>query len=400
MLLYELAGVDVPNDILHVRAASELLVLAVACLGAPLSSHPYLTQPLYDRCYAITEQPGYLECCNLDTVEAVNLLESAIRVPRPKSSKDYRNGSSSNPLKLDPFGRGFAIELAMYHKLNLLPVSSDKEPDLERRETLFWILWELDAFRMASAAIPCQLTNLNVGWPSPSNAFVDPRLCLARAARQLSTDMLTIRPRTLGIPEPHVASLLTALDSLSYLDNIDWELGTQVLLEQTFLQSTRNLLYLVCWDTAKDQHLPPRTLASAEAAAMGATERMASLASAVTSRSLLRVAPKALRDNFVPFALFLVRKLAEPVDAYRAAHYSTLADTLAYAVGGGRYPDSEQLVDMLREAVYCAREGTDASASPSLKVRSDFRARRKGQEYELALFLAEQDIRGPFLPTP
>lgn len=349
VLLYDVDGADIPNDLVDVQPASQLLVLAVACLGAPLSSHPEVAQPLYQQCRTLTEEVGYLDSSPLDNIEAINLLESSLGL-------NDNDPPGTNPLKLDPLAKGYAVELALYHKLNVCPVVSDATPDWTRRRTLFWSVWELDAIRMASARLPCRLADVNIGWASPGDASShDAHMRLARVARQIGSSMLSVRAKTKGIREADVSAAISALDSL---DKVDPSVQGVISAEQLFLQSTRNLLYLVCWVAAKDNDVPPHVLGMLDQAALHATERMAVLAQSVTQHNLLQAAPRAVRDHLAAFILFLVRKLHETQKANSVSdsvQYFALAEKLGLAVRSATvYRDSERLANILRDALYSA----------------------------------------------
>lgn len=359
-MLYDLAGADIPNDLSDVEPASELLVMAVACLGAPLSAHPAVTLPLFDQCQALAMKPGYLDSSEtaLDSVEAVNLLESAVRIPQLLGRSEAR-ALASTPFKLELFGRGTAVALALYHQLNVVPSLGESHPEYERRQALFWILWELDAIRMVSSGVPCRLADLNIGWEHGPGVLSDPHLKLARVARQISSAVLSARAQAQGICEDGLTGALSALDDLNTPVEMDGGLET-LPSEQLFFQTTRNLLYLVCWLAVKNSELHVQLEALLEAAALRATERMALLSEAITKHDLFNTVPCVVRDHMVAFILFIVRKLATAeTTSAEAELYSTLAGSLCRAVGSATaYGDSERLASVLNEAVYLAREQT------------------------------------------
>lgn len=349
VMLCDLAGVDVPNDLANVQAASELLTLAVACLGAPLSASPGLTLPLYERCRDLAELTGYLEDSVVDAVEAINLLENAT-----VEDKTVRR-TASTPLKLNPLGKGFAVELAIYHKLNSPPPLGTQDPEYTRRETLFWIIWEADALRMAAAREPCRLSDSFIGWHGPDTSH--PLSRLAHIARQICSCLLSPRAKVNGIKEADLSSIIACLDGfqLGGSPNLNLDaLGT----EDLFLRSTHNLLYLVCWAGTKDNKFAAQLVCIAESAAMHATERMGLLAQQVAAHNLLQSAPRAIRDQLAAFILFLVRRLNDPTTTSSdAASCLALADVLGSAVRSARlYRDSEQLASVLHNAV-CTASG-------------------------------------------
>ncbi|WOO85302.1 uncharacterized protein LOC62_06G008803 [Vanrija pseudolonga] len=399
VMLYDVGGLDIPHDLADVPASSELLALAVACLGSPLSSHPQLAQSIHNRCVELAADSDHLAHGGLDAVEAMNLLaerfvrprhalvqsrQSIVLPARTPAGLGEAQNAKLHPLQLDPLGKGFAIDLALYHKLNVPPISrNDADTGYQRREALFWTLWKFDALRSASASVACRLSDVNIGWPLPSDAAQDPHMNIARVARQICTTLLSVRAKVQGLTVAHVHEAIAALDELpGRCINIDPSSLAREAIEvasserkrrdsldrrdtpqhSAFLLSSHNWLYLVCWiavkeNAAKHSDFPAETMAMVDVATMQATRRMAALAQTITKHDLMQRAPRAVRDHMAAFVLLLVRRLTEnaATSAGVAAQYFALAETLASAVrSASSYPDSSMLANVLCDAVYRA----------------------------------------------
>ncbi|WOO86288.1 uncharacterized protein LOC62_07G009769 [Vanrija pseudolonga] len=350
VLLYEVAGLPPAES---VPAVSELLALAVAALGAPLSSHAHLSGAIYARCVELTTDEDVLARGGIDAVEAVNLLAERVAKPR-----------QAHPLRLDPLGRGFAIDLALYHKLHVPPAPS--HPEYARRQTLFWTLWKFDAIRSSSASTSFRLVDTNVGWPLPPGADIDIHFAIARVARKICATLLSARAKTEGLKAVDVDA------ALGELERLDTKLHVSALDHSphaTYLVSTYNWMFLVCWIAVKDYAgvLPRVTVAAVDEAALRATERMAVLARTIADRQLLQLSPRAVRDQLAAFVLFLVRLMVEGAVTSRdvAARYMALAEALVAAVrSASAYPETAMLANVLTDAVYRAVATLPLEASP------------------------------------
>lgn len=350
VLLYEVAGLPPAES---VPAVSELLALAVAALGAPLSSHAHLAAAIYTRCVELTADEDVLARGGIDAVEAINLLAERVAKPR-----------QAHPLRLDPLGRGFAIDLALYHKLHVPPAPS--HPEYARRQTLFWTLWKFDAIRSSSASTSFRLVDTNVGWPLPPGADMDVHFGIARVARKICATLLSARAKTEGLKEfdVDVAVLeLNRLDERMHISALD------ATPHATYLVSTYNWMYLVCWIAVKEHAsvLPRVTVAAVDEAALRATERMAVLARTIADRHLLQLSPRAVRDQLAAFVLFLVRLMVEGAVISRdvAVRYMALAEALIAAVrSASAYPETAMLANVLTDAVHRAVATLPLEASP------------------------------------
>lgn len=362
VLLYNLAGLEAPTQLGgNEDAASELLTLAIASIGAPFSSSPQLAQPLHDRCCALANDPSNLISDPLDATEAVLLLESASRPCQPFIGVDRRgdHGSSpvSHPLTLNPLGSGFAVDLLRYHGLHIAPPTSDRS-DYTRRQSLFWITWESDALRMVSTGAPCRLGDADIGWPRPDYPVLDSfRWDLAVIGRQISTSLLSPRAMSQDYLDTALLSVIAALDDLRHPSYR--ETGTRGVVpaaEGAYVLSTHNLFYLVCWKAVRQLDLPVAEHASSalESAVFRATERMAELAKLVVKDQLLRDSPRVIRDHLAAFVLYLIQTFAST--PWRYDDSSTLRVRLAQSFleavrSAAPHNDSVRLADVLGHAI-------------------------------------------------
>ncbi|KAL1404856.1 hypothetical protein Q8F55_008467 [Vanrija albida] len=363
-LLYDVAGLPPPPELAGVPAVSELLALAVAALGAPLSANPHLAPSLYARCLELTADEDALARGGIDAVEAVNLLAERVTKPR----------HAAHPLRLDPLGKGFAVDLALYHNLHIPPAPT--HPEYTRRQTLFWTVWKFDAIRSSSASTSFRLAEANVGWPLPPGADSDVQFGIARVARKICAKLLSARAKTEGLQAADVDTALADLEDLGL--GVGVGLDISAILDAAahgtpqhaaYLVSTYNWMYLVVWIAVRDGAgaLPSATVAAVNDAAMRATERMAELARTVAARQLLMLAPRAVRDQLAAFVLSLVRLMVEGAvsSASVAAQYMALAETMIAAVrSASAYPETAMLANVLNDAVHRAVATLRLDASP------------------------------------
>lgn len=366
VLLYHIAGLEAPLPLVEQDAASELLTVSIASIGAPFSSTPQFARPLHDRCCVLLEDPSNLISHPLDAIEAVSLLERR-RIPsQPFTGFDRRprDDSASNPLKLDPLSSGFAVELARYHGL-LTTSSSPDQQDFDRRKELFWILWETDAVRRVCMGAPCCLTNAEIGWARPSIPSSDAfRWDLADVGRQISATLLSPRAVCQGNSEGALLSTVEALDDMCCPMHAEISRAdAAAAAEMTYLLSTHRLFYLVCWKAGRQQveNIAEETFATLEAAVLRASGRMEDLASLVVEKGLLPQTTKDIRDHMVAFVLYILQTLPESSVTSEDDRSSRLrrAERLIEAVRSATaQPDTPRLADALRQVVWRVKTGT------------------------------------------
>jgi hypothetical protein len=205
VMLYETAGLEVPKDLTGVEAAGEFLALAVAALGAPASPYAGLEGALRERCLELASDAEYLADGGVDVVEAANLL--AQTGPHATGISHLR---ADKPLALDPRGRGYPAELAVYHNIHMRPAAGENV-DHARHEAVFWAVWAADALRSTCIGAQAALAETDVGWPwTPSD---DPAMPLARVARSISSTLLSTRARCTGLHNEDVRTAVTELDA-------------------------------------------------------------------------------------------------------------------------------------------------------------------------------------------
>lgn len=399
--LYYAAGLDVPAELADVahNPATELLVLAVACRGAPFGPHASLAEPIYKRCCELVRVPDNLMRNGCDVVEALLLLsELSVRTRHAKL------GERTSPCTIDPLGKGAVIDLLFYHGLHIPP--PQHAPDFIRRLILHATAWVHDAIRSASAHTMCRITDDDTGWPMPANSDDFAYVPLTLVTRQICRTLLSARAKGIGVREADVADALAAMGSLKSRTGISVD-GLAALVdparggtaamprdgarpishtEYVWLLSTHYWLYLVTWVAVQedmDRHpggLSLGTIAGVKAATTAACEDMARLAELSTTHRLHVHAPRGVRNHFAAFTLFLVRDFASIADptVEQSCEYYALAETLNRGVRSASfYPDSAKLADTLlmmlnkglrvdiRDAARVAERGLDALASVS-----------------------------------
>lgn len=368
--LYYSAGLDVPADLSDTanNPANRLLILAVACRGSHFSPHAELADSLYAQCCNLLSKEETLRTGYLDAIEAILLLSELTVQPRHLT-----------PTTLDPLGKGTAVDIALHHGLNIpTPASST---DFERRRGVFMSVWAHDAIRSASAHTSHRITDDDMGWPMPPNPTNYPYLCLTLVAREIGDCLLSPRAVGLGASEAAVKLCLDSVHQFRFNTKVNLGTlfsavsgnasetipcnGTTPLLpiEQLFLLSNHNWLYLVMWVAVQDaveRHphcLSAQLVSEVERAVMTACEDMAALAKLSTAHNLHVTGPKSIRNHMAAYSLFLVRSFTAtptpPVDVL--LQYFGLAESLNAGVRAAAfYPDSMTLAETLRVALYRA----------------------------------------------
>lgn len=380
VLLYNLAGLDAPGPMVNEPPASELLVVAIAAVGAPFSLFPQLAQPLFHRCCALMTNNSSLLDDPLDATEAILLLEGASVSSQPFIGTSLE-GTRPNPLRLNPLGSGFAVDLAKFHSLHIAP-STQAQPDYERRKSLFWILWEADALRAVSTGSPCRLSDSDIGWPQPlvpaSSSY---QWDLVKIGRQISASLLSPRAKSQSQLDHALLSALDALDGtrLPSLSGDGSQASIPAAAETAVILSTHNLLYLVCWRALRHQGtaIADDALSCLEAAVRTATGRMANLAASVVKGRLLHNSPKVIRDHMVAFALYLLQSFSHPswLDDNSGMQRMRWAASILDAVrSASAHRDSSRLADALWQAIRRASGTTTTNGSSDRHVGSSNRA--------------------------
>lgn len=367
---YYSAGLDVPADLIDMASnpASRLLILAVACRGSHFSPHAELATGLYTQCCELLSKDETLRSGYLDAIEAILLLSELTVQP-----------SHITPTTLDPLGKGSAVDIALHYGLNVPPPAGTV--DFERRRGVFMSVWAHDAIRSASAHTSYRISDDDMGWPMPPNPSDYPYLCLTLNAREVGECLLSPRAIGLGASESAVKACLESLHEFRHKTKVNLVTlfttangntddttplnGTVPLLpvEQLFLLSNHNWLYLVMWVAVQDaveRHpgcLSAQFLAEVERAVMTACEDTATLAKLSTAHNIHATGPKSIRNHMAAFSLFLVRSFTAtptpPVDML--LQFFALAESLNAGVRAAVfYPDSMTLAETLRVALYRA----------------------------------------------
>lgn len=368
--LYYSAGLDVPAELSDTvnNPANLLLILAVACRGSHFSPHAELADGLYAQCCNLLSKEETLRTGYLDAIEAILLLSELTVQPRHLT-----------PTTLDPLGKGTAVDIALHHGLNIpTPASST---DFERRRGVFMSVWAHDAIRSASAHTSHRITDDDMGWPMPPNPTDYPYLCLTLVAREIGDCLLSPRAIGLGASEAAVKLCLESVHQFRIKTKVNLGTlfsavsgnasdvtpcnGTTPLLpiEQLFLLSNHNWLYLVMWVAVQDavgrqpDCLSLQLVLEVERAVMTACEDMATLAKLSTAHNPHVTGPKSIRNHMAAYSLFLVRSFTAtptpPVDVL--LQYFALAESLNAGVRAAAfYPDSITLAETLRVALYRA----------------------------------------------
>ncbi|WOO86289.1 uncharacterized protein LOC62_07G009770 [Vanrija pseudolonga] len=383
--LYHAAGLPVPPELGDTPAASKLLILAVACCGAPFShSYAALAEPLYNHCRMILAQKSLLSAASaLDAIDAVLLLsELYVR------SRHAASGTRASPTTLDPLGKGTVVDLMFYHKLHIpLPDS----PDHMRRQTLFWTVYIHDAIRSASAHTCYRIVDEDHAWPKLVESEAFPYATLTLNTRRICEVHLSARAKGAGFGDDEVQATLAELSALG--PKLTVSIATieeactgdgpspatpshayrpLTAVEQLFLLSMSKWLHVVVWVAVQENEerhpgqISPAVRAAVEAATMAACEVMARLAEMCTQYALHVHAPRSIRNHMASFTLFLVRafKAIDKPSVAESSKYFALAETLNRGIRGATaYPDSIALADTLRMALYHASgvQTTDAT---------------------------------------
>lgn len=381
--LYYSSGLDVPAELADIASqpASKLLILAVACRGALFSPHAALADDLYAHCARILAESDAVTTDYLDAIDSILLLSELTIQPRHATATE-----------LDPLGKGTVVDLALYHQLHIAPPPTS--PDFQRRLALFSRIWAHDAIRSASAHTSFRISDDDFGWPMTPNAADIPYVALTLATREICATLLSPRAKGLGVSDDIVQQVLITLSGLRTRMKIDLDVLSACLapgatpeteplypmngadplkpMEQLFMLSTHNWLYLVVWVAVQElseRHpgmLSALTIMNAESATLGACEDMATLAHISTSHGLHVRGPRSIRNHMAAFALFLVRvfsSIASPT-VEQSARYFALAETLNFGVRSATYyPDSDTLANTLRVALYRAKKVASKDAA-------------------------------------
>ncbi|CAK9785082.1 hypothetical protein CC85DRAFT_287031 [Cutaneotrichosporon oleaginosum] len=399
--LYYAAGLDVPAELADVAhdPATELLVLAVGCRGAPFGPHASLAEPIYRRCCDLLRIPENLTRNGCDVVEALLLLsELSVR------TRNAKMGERTSPCAIDPLGKCAVIDYLFYHEVHIPP--PQHAPDFTRRLMLHAMAWVHDAIRSASAHTMCRITDDDTGWPLPVNGDDFAYVPLTLVTRQICRTLLSARAKGLGLRDADVGDAIAAIGSLRARTGISVD-GLAALVdpsrggsasvprdgarpishtEYVWILSTHYWLYLVTWVAVQedmDRHpggLSLGTIADVKSATTAACEDMARLAELSTAHRLHVYATRGVRNHFAAFTLFLLRdfgSIAAPSVAQSGQYYA-LAEKLNRGVRSACfYPDSEMLADTLlmmlhkrlrvdiRVAARVAERGLDALTAVS-----------------------------------
>ncbi|WOO85301.1 uncharacterized protein LOC62_06G008802 [Vanrija pseudolonga] len=372
------SGLDIPPELADVAndPASQLLILAVACRGAPFSPYSFLSDALNGQCNAVLNEPDSLTSSPLDAIEAILLLSEQFVRPRHADA-----GQTSSPTLLDPLGKGTVVDLMFYHRLHIPPPPG--VPDAERRLVLFWTVFVHDAIRSASAHTCHRIADEDIGWPMGPASDNMPYMALALITRQICARLLSPQAKANPLTDKPIRDALSTLDEFKAKMKVSLATLTAACqakttpdasvpvhasrplrpVEQLFLLSMRNWLYLVILVAVQNQverhpgQISPSVIASVEAAAMAACEDMSQLAQLSTAHQLHIHAPKSIRNHMAAFILFLIRTFTaiETPTVQQSSHYFALAETLNRGVRtASLFEDSAPLADTLRMALYHA----------------------------------------------
>ncbi|TXT09248.1 hypothetical protein VHUM_02722 [Vanrija humicola] len=378
--LYYDSGLEIPPELADVAGdpASQLLILAVACRGAPFSPYSFLSDALNAQCNSVLNEPDSLTNSPLDAIEAILLLSE--QFVRPRHADE---GPTSSPTLLDPLGKGTVVDLMFYHQLHIPPPPG--APDAERRLVLFWTVFVHDAIRSASAHTCHRISDEDIGWPMGPASDNMPYMALALITRQICSTLLSPQSRANPLTDKPIREAISTLNefgasikiSLATLSaacqapasasaeaNVPVHASRPLRpVEQLFLLSMRNWLYLVIWVAVQKQievhpgQLSPSVVTSVESATMAACEDMSQLAQLSTAHQLHIHAPKSIRNHMAAFILFLIRTFTaiETPTVHQSSHYFALAETLNRGVrSASLFEDSAPLADTLRMALYHA----------------------------------------------
>lgn len=314
---------------------SPLLVLCIAVRGAQLTdSYQHLVGTALQYCVQLMKQAPVLVKDGADAVESVHVFTQGVHSVFAVASE-----VPDNPLLRHPMERGFAVELALFHRMNEIPsLGSVDEIELKRRRGLFYIICIYDAIRSLASGRMYRIAGEDICWPmDPYTLRQSPWGAILLSARQLCRDALSPRARiNMSIATAHdLLDLLYitpvrfgvspdlpqdeqawfAMQTQEKLDvfSSDEDYQCSTLAEKVTLLSCWNWFYLVLWiairrnDSVRESQAGRR----ADEAAFKATVRMGHLAAAcLRDESVLPRAPRLVRDQFASFLLWITRILS------------------------------------------------------------------------------------------
>lgn len=186
---------------------SEILLLAVVARGSIHSPYSALFEPLVDRFVEVIHKGDTLTESGLDGVEAVGIIHEAFFRTLHPTAKD---GKLTTCLRMDPLGKGFPMELCLFHNLND-PASALAQTDVERAAYLFWVQYAVDALRSASACRMYRLHEEDIGWPTKLDPKEYPYIYISSIARELCTGLFSSKSKSVPLKDERILELLKSL---------------------------------------------------------------------------------------------------------------------------------------------------------------------------------------------
>jgi hypothetical protein len=305
-------------------ALSELLILAVACRGAGSLEQMDMVEAMEHRFCVMAAEGDTLLRAGLDGVEAVNMLsEREVRPIHPFVSVPGRTQKVQKCLQIDPLGRGYGIDLAFQNDVHL-GERGDGEDD--RRRTIFWTIYMVDAIRSLSARRMYRIHDEDVGWPprgsnplATETTYGSTMYAIALLSRRLCRSLFSARAKVRGITAEEVIELLAKLDAWPVDHDVNAffrhpQARSSAPHAAAKMMWLSMYLGLVC-SVSTEVKLVPDDLTSVaydrlHDATIRACQEASKLAQQCTEHSLVDAAPNVLRNISAAWGLWCARMIA------------------------------------------------------------------------------------------
>ncbi|MCO5599865.1 hypothetical protein L7F22_053972 [Adiantum nelumboides] len=305
---------------------SEILLLAVVARGSIHSAYSALFESLVDRFVEVIHKGDTLTEAGLDGVEAVGIIHEAFFRTLHPTAKD---GKLTTCLRMDPLGKGFPMELCLFHNLND-PASALAQTDVERAAHLFWVQYAVDALRSASACRMYRLHEDDIGWPFPSDPKDYPYIYISSIARDFCSGLFSQKSkkeplkdeRILGLleklsdwPEKGGIAIHEILEPLSEVEPADGKppFPPNKMMELTTLSALWLRIHLSLWIATqgpKGEHLLPSTHERIERETSIGAARVEKLANFAVRYDLVDCGSTLMVSFMAAWFLYLTRRSA------------------------------------------------------------------------------------------
>lgn len=408
---------------------SEILLLAVVARGSIHSPFSSLFEPLVDRFVEVIHKGDTLTESGLDGVEAVGIIHEAFfRTLHPTA----KNGKLTTCLRMDPLGKGFPMELCLFHNLND-PASPLAQTDVVRAAHLFWVQFAVDALRSASACRMYRLQDEDIGWEFPSDPKSYPFIYISSIARELCCGLFSSKSKREPLKDERILMLLQRLsewpekggiavhhilEPLSEQEYVDNQppLEPRKMMEITTLSALWLRLHLSLWISTqgpKGEHLHPSTQEKIEQATLSGAAKVEKFANFAVQYDLVDCGSTLMVSFMAAWFLYLTRRSSgkeKPITLKNDNHSDRIrmAQALVNGIRAARQTKgAPQLADALQniidqktntktfgvdEIAYVSEKGQMPKASKKRRRSSNNNSTR--QEYSTTRD-PKTDIRAP-----